>query len=299
MSNLQPSEPLKPRFQKFAVAAVILVFAFIIPLGRLAVYAAGDDLYSYILLIPVLCVYLAWLRKKDLPVISPPQITGATVFLIAGVLVLAAHFFLTIGPEAVDKLVLPAFAFVLFIVSAGFLFLGGAVMNCLTFPFALLIFMVPLASGLRNGLESWLQQGSAFCAGWLFTLSGLTVFQDDLIFHLPTITLRIAPECSGIHSSMVLLIVSLVAGYFFLRRPWKRAVLCLAVIPLALLRNGFRVYVLGELCTHIGPQMIDSPIHHRGGPLFFALSLIPFSLLLYFLIKSERPEVSGRPMADK
>jgi exosortase/archaeosortase family protein len=66
------------------------------------------------------------------------------------------------------------------------------------------------------------------------------------------------------------------------------------VIPLAFLRNGFRVFVLGELCVHLGPQMIDTPIHHHGGPIFFVLSLIPFSLLLYFLMKSDRPKVSGR-----
>ncbi len=62
----------------------------------------------------------------------------------------------------------------------------------------------------------------------------------------------------------------------------------LAVIPLAVLRNGFRVFTIGELCVHIGPQMIDSPIHHQGGPLFFILSLVPFLLLLYLLIRSER-----------
>jgi hypothetical protein len=33
--------------------------------------------------------------------------------------------------------------------------------------------------------------------------------------------------------------------------------------------------------------MINSPIHRRGGPLFFALSLIPFFLLLLFLRKRD------------
>jgi len=56
-------------------------------------------------------------------------------------------------------------------------------------------------------------------------------------------------------------------------------------------QKRFRIFVLGELCTHIGPQMIDSPVHHHGGPLFFALSLLPFFLLLYLLKKSERTEV--------
>jgi len=85
----------------------------------------------------------------------------------------------------------------------------------------------------------------------------------------------------------VLFITSLVAGGLFLRSPWRRAVLTLAVLPLALLRNGFRVFTIGQLCVRIGPQMIHSPIHKQGGPLFFALSLIPFFLLLLWLRKSE------------
>ena len=174
--------------------------------------------------------------------------------------------------------------------------MGGALMRALAFPFALLVFMIPLPDFMRDGVEMFLQHGSAMVAGWMLAVSDVPVLQDNLVFKLPGINLEVARECSGIHSTMVLFITSLVAGHFFLRSPWKRAVLCLAVIPLALVRNGFRVFVLGELCTHIGPQMIDSPIHHHGGPLFFALSLVPFLVLLYLLKRSERP---AKPMPAK
>jgi len=130
----------------------------------------------------------------------------------------------------------------------------------------------------------------------MFSASDLPVWQEGLTFRLPGISLQVAPECSGIHSTVVLFITSVVAGHFFLRSPWKRVVLCLAVIPLALVRNGFRVFVLGELCAHIGPQMIDSPVHRHGGPLFFALSLVPFFVLLYLLRRSER---TGTPRPAK
>lgn len=168
-------------------------------------------------------------------------------------------------------------------------------MRPLAFPFGLLIFMVPFPDVLTGLIEGWLQHGSAVAAGWMFSLSGMVVFQQGLFFHLPSVTLQVAPECSGIHSTIVLLIVSLVAAHFFLRTPWKCVLLCVMVIPLALLRNGFRVFVLGELCEHISPAILDSPIHHHGGPLFFALSLIPLSALLYFLVKSERPNVAAIP----
>jgi exosortase C (VPDSG-CTERM-specific) len=168
--------------------------------------------------------------------------------------------------------------------------LGGTLMRALAFPFCLLVFMIPFPVFLREGIEGGLQHGSAVVADWMFVLSGTPFWRQGMDFHLPGMNLEVAPECSGIHSTLVLFITGLVAAQMILRQPWKRIVLCLAVIPLALLRNGFRVFVIGQLCIHIGPKMIDSPIHRHGGPFFFVLSLVPFFLLLYFLKKSERTD---------
>jgi len=278
-----------PQFRKFGLAAGGLVICFAVPLWRLARFAANDELFSYILLIPFLCAYLAWLQKKNLPAVSLPAAKTAAIFSAGGIV--AAGCFWSHRRLAIDdELALAMLSLVLFLAGAGFLILGGAMMRALAFPFAMLVFMIPFPTLLRQTLETFLQHGSAFCADWMFTVSDVPALRNDLVFHLPNINLQVAPECSGIHSTVVLFITSLVAGHFFLRQPWKRVVLCVAVIPLALLRNGFRVFVLGELCTHIGPEIIDSPIHHHGGPLFFLLSLIPFFLLLYFLIKFGRPK---------
>ena len=81
----------------------------------------------------------------------------------------------------------------------------------------------------------------------------------------------------------------------FLRTGWKRAFLAFFVIPLGLVRNAFRVYVISMLSAHVAPWVIDSPLHHRGGPIFFALSLIPFFALLLWLRKTDKP-VSTKPM---
>jgi len=289
---------LPAQIQKFALAAAVLALCFIVPLWKLARFAAGDELYSYILLIPAVSAYLAWLQKKNLPPMSLPAKKAAVLFFAGGIAVTAWHSLIPLS-SGLDDLARMTLAFLLFLAGAGFLILGGATMRTLSFPFALLVFLIPFPDFLRDGIETALQHGSATATGWMFAVSDVPALrEDDLAFRLPTITLQVAPECSGIHSTVVLFITSLVAGHFFLRQPWKRAVLCLAVIPLALLRNGFRIFVLGELCTHIGPQMIDSPVHHHGGPLFFALSLPPFFLLLYLLNKSGRPG-RNRPPAPK
>ena len=160
-------------------------------------------------------------------------------------------------------------------------------MRTVCFPVAFLYFMVPLPDAFVHWMETMLKLGSAEIAGWFFEISGTPVLRDGVIFQLPGITLEVAQECSGIRSSWVLFITSVVASYLLLHSPVRRAVLLAVVIPLAILRNGFRILVIGLLCAHIGPHMIHSVIHESGGPLFFALSLVPLFLLLWWLRKGE------------
>ena len=277
---------------------VLLVLAFTFPLYELARFALASDLYSYILLVPIVSAYLVWLQRSKLPPFSGQARLPAAGFFLAGLMVLAVYPLARRAGFAWpqdDFLALMMTAFVLLFAGGSCWFLGKEIVRQLAFPIGFLVLLVPMPTFLVNGIEVFLQQGSALAAAGFFQLAGATFYRDGLIFKLPTITLEVAPECSGIHSSLVLFITSLVAGQLFLRSPWKRTVLALAIIPLALLRNGFRVFVIGELCTHIGPEMIDSPVHHQGGPLFFALSLIPFFLLLFFLRKSERFNKNLKP----
>jgi exosortase C (VPDSG-CTERM-specific) len=295
-SAVQPGFPTA-QFRKFALAAAVLVLGFGGPLWHLFWFAVRDDLHSYIPLMPFISFYLAWTQKSELPRPSSPARILAVLFFIAGAAAMAGYLMLARSVTAANIencLALGTLAWLLCLTGAGCWFLGGALMRALAFPFCLLIFMIPFPVFLREGIEGGLQHGSAVVADWMFVLSGTPLWREGMEFHLPGMNLEVAPECSGIHSTLVLFITSLVAGQLILRRPWKRVVLCLAVIPLALLRNGFRVFVIGELCIHFSPKMIDSPVHRHGGPLFFVLSLLPFFLLLYFLRKSERTDAAGQ-----
>jgi exosortase C (VPDSG-CTERM-specific) len=287
--------------RKFAWAAAVVTLAFALPLWKLIRFSLPDEFYSYVPLMPFISGYLVWILKGDrrrvtADVNSASRITHhasfarvvAFIFCGGGIAALAGYLRISPHQPMENQLALATLSWLLFLTAAGCWFLGGAKMRSLAFPFFLLIFMVPLPAAMRDAIEGALQHGSATVADGMFTLSGMAFLRDGTVFQLPGIVLQVAPECSGIHSTWILFITSLVAAFVILRRPWKRAVLCLAVIPLALLRNGFRVFVIGELCVHVGPHMINSPIHRRGGPLFFVLSLIPLFLLLYFLRKNEQ-----------
>ncbi len=283
----------------FLFVTIVLMLCFSPSLYKLLQLAFMDELYSEIPLIPLVSLYLIWLRRENLPRLLLPSFRTAVLFFTAGSAAVAVYWFASSANVAATNNYLPIniCAFLLFFTGICFLFFGSAFMRAIAFPITLLVFIIPFPEFLRQGIETFLQHGSAVCAGIFFQLSGQPVFHDGLNFQFPNCVLQVAPECSGIHSTLVLIITGLVGGWLFLRSPWKRAIVALVVIPLALIRNGFRIFVIGRLCTAYGPQMLDSAIHRHGGPLFFALSLIPLFLLLLFLRKTERTH--GEPPTRK
>ena len=277
----------KPRLAGLLAFGVGLGLAFLGPLCSLVRYAAENSLHSHILLVPLMTGYFIYLQRSTLAKnyrCSP--VCGALTFAL-GIAVFG--FASRIQPElsAGDFLTCFAFSFVTLLIAGGFFFLGRAWMWAACFPIAFLYFAVPLPEAAVQWLETMLKLGSAEAAGLFFSLSGTPVLRDGVVFQLPNITLEVAQECSGIRSSWVLFITSVAASHVLLKSPWRRAVLLAVVLPLAILRNGFRILVIGLLCAHIGPWMIHSFIHESGGPIFFALSLLPLFMLLWWLRKGE------------
>jgi len=286
-----------PRRSVFGALAVVVCFS--LPLYKWVRFALQSELYSYTLLVPFIAVYLFGLIRKDRSHISATSFRGVALFsIVSGAVALGCYWFVTLADVELapqDSVALTTFSFVLLLSGVCAWWMNPEQTNRALFPLGFLLFMVPFPVTMEHAIEAFLQHGSAPPASWLFQIAGTSLHQHDLVFQLPGMTLEIAPECSGIRSTVVLFITSVLAGHLFLSSPWKRAVLTGLVIPLALLRNGFRIFTIGELCVHVGPHMIHSPIHHRGGPIFFALSLIPFSILLFFLVKSDRSITKRKP----
>jgi exosortase C (VPDSG-CTERM-specific) len=273
-----------------ACFAIVLLAAFAQPLLVLMIYAAGSQLSSYILLVPFVSAYLLYLRRDQLPKKYVADPWPAIVSLAAGLGILVFIYWMDfVGgmPAGNAYLVLVTLSFLCCVAAGVFFFLGRSWMRSAAFPLAYLIFMVPMPDPMKEALETASKYASAEVANLFFHLSGMPFLRAGLFFQLPNITIEVAQECSGIRSSWVLLMTSILAANLFLKTRWRRLALVVFVIPLALLRNGFRILVIGLLCVNAGPQMIHSLIHRRGGPLFFMLSLIPFFLVLWWLRKGD------------
>jgi exosortase C (VPDSG-CTERM-specific) len=278
---------VRRQLQRLAVVAGLLAICFGGPLLRLISFAAHSELFSCILLVPFISGYLIWTIRKTLDFQDiRPCWAGAFVGAGAGAAIIAGYWLGRQGgwvPEMQDYLTIMTLAFLCCFWGVCLATLGSKLLGQILFPMAFLLFAVPIPTGLLHHIDLFFQYTSAATAVGFFKVAGEPVVRDGLLLHLSGIILEVAPECSGIHSTLVLLLTSFLAGYLFLPGYWSRAVLVLAVIPLAILRNGFRVFVLGWLSGHGYPNILNSPLHHKGGPLFFALALIPFFLLLVLL----------------
>jgi exosortase C (VPDSG-CTERM-specific) len=267
---------------------VVATLAFIQPLTRLMQHAVESELHSYIPLVPFVAAYLLYIRRPTRVGAFRRSIGGTLVLGGVALVALAAGILWREALSVNDGLAFMALAYVCLVAAGGLFFMGSKWMAAAAFPIGFLIFIVPLPDGVVNGLERASVLASAEVSARFFILTGTPLLRDGVIFTLPGIVLKVAQECSGIRSSWVLFITSLVASYLFLESPWRRVLLVAFIIPLAIVRNGFRILVIGLLCVHVGPQMIDSPIHHQGGPVFFVLSLGPLFLLLWWLRHQDR-----------
>ena len=155
-----------------AAYVVLLTLAFILPLARLMVHAAGSDLHSHILLVPLISVYLLVSRRAALPASGPRSVAGAVLLGTLGLVALGAGIWWRESVSPNDGLALMAVAYVSLLAAGGFLFRGSKWMAAAAFPFAFLVFMVPLPDGAVNWLERASAAASAEAAALYFAAAG-------------------------------------------------------------------------------------------------------------------------------
>lgn len=283
---------IKQGRRRFALFAGMLTLCYAVPLWNLVRFAHRDGLFSYVLLIPLIAGYLMWIRFPKSAQVSGGSRWPGIFPAIAGLFLLASVWMPDFAPFAANpanRIPIQTFSYCLLLWAGGLILLGAKTVRHFLFPALFFAFVTPFPPAVVNALETALLRPSAEVAYLFLKWSGIAVLRDDLAFQMPGIAIMVAPQCSGIRSSLILFITSLLAGNLFLRSAWKRILLAALVIPLGIIRNGFRILVISWLCVRVDPSYIDSPIHHRGGPIFFILSLVPFTLILLALWKTDNP----------
>jgi exosortase len=170
----------------------------------------------------------------------------------------------------VDGEVLPVAAAVLVVLwSGGFaMAYGWRAARQASFALAVLLFMVPIPHAVLGSVVNALRLSSATLVDHLFSLSGTPHYRQG------SVLIEIVDECSGIRSSIAVVITSLLAGKLFLRGPLNRALLVAIAVPVAVLKNAIRIVTLSLLALRVNPGFLEGRLHNEGGIVFYLVALI-------------------------
>jgi exosortase len=249
-------------------------------LFRMAHQWATDENMGHGFFVPIVAGYVVWQRRQDLAA-TPIKTNnwGLAIVVFGGLMALIA----TLGAE----LFTARLSFVIALTGTILYLCGTNWLRILSFPLALLLFMIPIPAIIYSALTLRLQMLASQLGEILISAMGIPVLREGNTLKLPGQTLDIVDACSGIRSLLSLLFLSLVYTYFTDRKTWMRWALLLATVPIAIGANGIRVAVTGWL-SQINTEYATGAYHETEGYIVFLVALVALILthrLLNFAAK--------------
>jgi exosortase len=289
-----PLGPLPRRVLVYIAWVAVCCLALLHPVTAFISYSLSNDNASHLILIPAISAWILFLERGKIFKFLGSDSKIAAVFLFAGVAV--ALFALTLASSwsSLNRLSIYIFALVLLWI-AGFAFIfGRTAFSNAQFPLAFLLLTIPIPDYFLDRAIYFLQKGSTEISAILFDWSGVPVLRDGFVFHLAHVNIEVARECSGIRSSLALLILAILVAHFYLETFWKQVVVVLAGLAMMIVKNGVRIVTLTLLASYVDPGFLYGRLHHEGGVVFFLLGLALLAPVLWLLERSEPKRTAPR-----
>ena len=261
---------------------------FLRPLTAFVSYSRASENGSHLILIPVISAWVVFLeRDRIFKALGSDGPVGSLLLAAAAVVALAA-FSMGSRLSTVNQLSVYIFALLLVWVAGFAFFFGRRSLERARFPLVFLLLTIPIPDFILDKVIYLLQKGSAEITAVLFDWSGVPVLRDGFVFHLAHVNIEVARECSGIRSSLALLILAILVAHFYLDTFWKQLVLVAAGLLVMILKNGVRIVTLTLLASYVDPGFLYGRLHHEGGVVFFVLAILLLAPLVWLLERSER-----------
>ena len=238
--------------------------------------------YSYCYLIPLVVLYIVWGKRADLNAApSLPSWLGIVPFGI-GILL----FWLG---ELTGEFFSLCLSLWVTIVGLVWLHIGWRKIKIIAFALFMALFSFPFPNFIATKLTFELRLISSKLGVWLLSLYGMSAYREGNIIDLGFTKLQVVDACSGLRYVMPLLVMSLLLAYWFKAHPWKKAVLFLSSIPIAIFTNSFRIALTGILSVILSPAAAEGFFHGFSSWLIF-LFAIPLLLLEMWVLGKLPPK---------
>lgn len=151
------------------------------------------------------------------------------------------------------------------------LLLGARRTRALALPLALGPFVIPIPA--QAATHFFLQQISAAGTVPLLRAVGYTVLREETILVLPSFVVEVSEACSGFSALYAAVFVSVIL-IAYTKSPIRKAAIAVAVLPVALLSNIVRVFLLVVLVDLTGVTVLETTIHPASGAITFWIVVV-------------------------
>ena len=259
------------------IYALCLTGAFYSALRQLIIHDWSREDYSYCALIPLVVLYLIWEKRYAVAAILPMPSWIGLVPLGIGILLFL------IGDLAGEYFTL-YMSFWFAVSGLLWLHLGWKKIKTIWFALIIMLTMFPFPNFITQQMTFQLRLISSKLGVWLLHLYGLSAYREGNVIDIGFTQLQVVDACSGLRYVMPLAVLSLLLAYWFKAALWKRIVLFLSSIPLAILINSFRISATGMLYSMLGAKVAEGFFHGFSGWLIFLFAL-PCLLLIMIILR--------------
>ncbi len=243
------------------------------------------ETYSYCYLIPFIVLYLIWDKRGDLASLPSAPSWKGLVPIVLGLLLFWPG---ELGGEYLTLYI----SFWLVLVGICWMHLGWQKFKAIAFALVFMLTMFPIPHFLYNKVSLKLQLISSQLGVAMIKLCGMPAYREGNIIDLAFTRLQVVDACSGLHSLISLIVLCLLMAYFFKTHFWKRAVLFVSAVPLAIVANSIRIALTSILYKVWGAKVAEGFFHGFSGWLIFVFC-IPILLIEMKILEKLPPTMSA------
>lgn len=155
-------------------------------------------------------------------------------------------------------------------------------------PFVLTALSIPIPEVILNTVALPLQFTASKIGASLLAWRKIPVLLTGNVIRIPGQELFVAEACSGLRSLTALISLGVLLGALFLKYWPTRLLLVLVTIPIAILINGFRVFLTGFLVLFVSPEMGQGFMHTGEGMVTFGGAFLLTGLVTWIFGYVER-----------
>jgi len=228
---------------------------------------ARSSYYSHGILVPFFTLFLIWQNREELKDLKRSESVWGLRLVCLGMLIHLISSILRVYFTSGYSMMIVLIGLILH-------FYGSSIFKKVSFPVAFLFFMIPLPQVVIVNMSFQLKMFAAHFATILLNKMRIPAIQEGSIIKMRSAYVIVDDVCSGLRSLISLAALGSVFAYW-LKGPWfKRVLLFLTTIPIAIITNVCRVILLSAISEIWGPKYASGIIHDISGFLVFASAFV-------------------------